>query len=324
MFLSLTITCIIAGAVLAAVSNVTKEPIAAAKKSKLEDAIREVIPSFDNSPSDEAYMAAVSAGDSLKIYPAKKNGKLTGVAVESNTEKGFSGEIKVIVGLDTSGKLINYKVLEHAETPGLGSKMEEWFRSEKNNRNILGKNHSKHLLKVKKDGGDIDAITAATISSRAFLDAVNRAYAAFFGKEDHSDATSGATNSQTSSNDESPPEVTSENRNQPDTVIHHNEWMEIDRPKDTPEKAVVFQHAAKEETKRSDSIPEQRFISKDTLILIPNKAIPSIRVEVDSIHTEEPEIESKDTLSSPHEATDETSPAMIQPDTTTTQKGGKQ
>jgi electron transport complex protein RnfG len=192
MFLSLTITCVIAGAVLAAVHNVTEEPVAASKKAKLEDAIRAVAPPFDNSPSDEAWMAAVSAGDSLKIYPARKNGQLTGVAVESNSRDGFSGEIKIIAGLDASGKLLNYKVLEHAETPGLGSKMEEWFRTEKNSRSVLGRDLSSGALKVRKDGGDVDAITAATISSRAFLNAINRAYAAFSGKGS-SDAVSGAT-----------------------------------------------------------------------------------------------------------------------------------
>ena len=192
MFLSLTIICVCVGGILAVVNELTKAPIEQSKKAKLENAIREVVPEFDNSPSEEVFYGKISGGDSLKIFPAKKAGQLVGVAVESNSMKGFSGEVRIIVGFDPEGKIINYAVLQHEETPGLGDKMNLWVRADKNNQNILGKNLSSGILKVSKDGGDVDAITAATITSRAFLDAVNRAYAAFSGK---SDATSGATNS---------------------------------------------------------------------------------------------------------------------------------
>ena len=153
MLLSLTLISAIAGAILAGIYMLTEQPIAASKAATLQNAIRAVVPEFDNTPTDEAFMAATSEGDSLKIYPAKKGGQLVGAAVESNTQKGFSGEIKVIVGFDAEGKLYNYSVLQHAETPGLGSKMQEWFRTE------------------------------------GTLDAINRAYSAFSG----TDATTGAT-----------------------------------------------------------------------------------------------------------------------------------
>jgi electron transport complex protein RnfG len=193
MFLSLGLICILSGGILATVNSITREPIAASKKAKLENALKAVLPDFDNVPSEEAYWAGLSAGDSLKIYPATKNGQWVGTAIESNSMKGFSGEIKVIAGLDAQGKLINYKVLEHAETPGLGSKMDEWFRSDKNRQSVLGKDLSRGRLKVTKDKGEIDAITGATISSRAFLDALNRAYVAYSGNR--LDASSGATGS---------------------------------------------------------------------------------------------------------------------------------
>lgn len=189
MLLSLTGISLIAGAILALVYNATLEPIAKAKTDALNAAIKAVTPEFDNDPSKEAYMAATSDGDSLKVYPAKKNGEFVGAAIESNTSKGFSGEIKVIVGFDKSGKILNYSVLQHAETPGLGAKMQDWFRTDKNKQSIIGRTLTNGPLKVTKDGGDVDAITAATITSRAFLDAVNRAYSAFSG----TDATSGAT-----------------------------------------------------------------------------------------------------------------------------------
>lgn len=114
-----------------------------------------------------------------------------GAAVESYSKKGFSGEIKVIVGFDTEGTLCNYSVLQHSETPGLGAKMQDWFRTDKNKQSVIGRKLDGSGLKVTKDGGDVDAITAATISSRAFLDAVNRAYSAYAG----TDAMGGATSS---------------------------------------------------------------------------------------------------------------------------------
>lgn len=192
MLLSLTSICVVSGAILAAVNNITAGPIAASKTAALETAIKAVTPEFNNKPTEEAYMAPTGNGDSLKIYPAKMDGQLVGAAVESFTNKGFSGEIRVIVGFDTEGKIKDYSVLQHSETPGLGSKMQEWFRTDRNKQNVIGREVGSGL-KVSKDGGDVDAITAATISSRAFLDAINRAYAAF----SQTDATGGTTSNST-------------------------------------------------------------------------------------------------------------------------------
>lgn len=194
MLLSLTGICLIAGAILAGVNAFTAGPIAVAKAAALEEAIKAVAPEFDNKPTEEAYMAVTADGDSLKIYPAKKGDETVGGAVESNTLKGFGGEIKVIVGFDLQGTILNYSVLEHAETPGLGAKMHEWFRMEKGQQSILGRTIPDGGLKVSKDGGDVDAITAATISSRAFLDAVNRAYSAFAGVDGLTSATPSSDN----------------------------------------------------------------------------------------------------------------------------------
>ena len=191
MLLSLTAICLVAGAVLAGVYEVTKDPIEAAKIAELNAAIKAVTPDFDNDPSAEAYMAVTGEGDSLKIYPAKQGDEFVGVAVESNTKKGFGGESKVIVGFDQAGKGLNYSVLQHAETPGLGAKMQDWFRMDKNKQSVLGRSIPDGGLKVTKDDKEngVDAITAATISSRAFLDAINRAYRAYAG----ADGVTGAT-----------------------------------------------------------------------------------------------------------------------------------
>jgi electron transport complex protein RnfG len=200
ILLSLTVICLVAGIALSTANKYTESAIAASKAAELQNAIKNVTPEFDNNPTDEQYKITVAKGDSLTIYPAKKDGKPVGCAIESYTKNGFSGMIRVMVGFDAEGRLFNYSVLEHNETPGLGSKMEEWFRKNKNRQNIIGYNMAKKPLRVTKDGGDIDAITAATISSRAFLNAVNLAYAAYSGNTDavsgvtgHTDATSGAT-----------------------------------------------------------------------------------------------------------------------------------
>ena len=193
ILLSLTAICLIAGVALSATNKYTENAITESKAAGLRNAIRNVTPEFDNNPVEEKYKIAIDENDSLSVYPAMMGGKWIGCAVESYTKKGFSGLIRVIVGFDAEGKIYNYTVLEHNETPGLGSKMEVWFRTNKNRQNIIGRDPSKGSLKTAKDGGDVDAITAATISTRAFLEAVNLAYAAISGDWD---ATSGATSSE--------------------------------------------------------------------------------------------------------------------------------
>ena len=104
----------------------------------------------------------------LSSIRQKKEGILVGAAVECSNSTGYGGEIRIIVGFEADGTIRDYRVLKHQETPGLGAKMDEWFRTEKNNQNIIGKSPIRNKLQVKQDSGDIDAITAATITSRAF------------------------------------------------------------------------------------------------------------------------------------------------------------
>lgn len=179
---------LIASAAVGYVYTLTEGPIEAAKQAKQVNAIRQVIPGeFDNDPNAEVWKKEIDCG-TIEFYPAKKNGEVVGTAVKTFTNNGFGGKVWLMVGFYPDGSISNYSVLEHKETPGLGSKMTFWFTKE-NKGNVIGKNPGTTGLKVSKDGGDVDAITAATISSRAFLDAVNRAAA---GLAD-SDASSGAT-----------------------------------------------------------------------------------------------------------------------------------
>ncbi|MEA4949931.1 MAG: RnfABCDGE type electron transport complex subunit G [Petrimonas sp.] len=207
MFLSLFVISLVAAVLLAQVNKMTAGPIAAAKTLKLENAIKEVVPEFDNNPVEEAYKIPAPDGDSLLVYPAKKGDEIVGFAVNTYSNNGFSGNIQLMVGFDMEDKIVNYAVLSHSETPGLGSKMNEWFRNTaKPNQVVIGRNLSEGNLSVSKDGGQIDAITASTITSRAFLEAINRAYATYKA----SDIGSGATGDNQTNNKTGKGEKTNE------------------------------------------------------------------------------------------------------------------
>lgn len=179
---------LIASAGVGYVYTLTQEPIAKAAQAKQQQAISNVVPGeFDNDPTADMWTKEIDRGV-LEFYPAKKGGELVGTAVKTFSNNGFNGYIEIMAGFKPDGSIYDYSVLKNNETPGLGSKMNDWFR-EGEKRDVRGKTPGTAGLKVSKDGGDIDAITAATISSRAFLDAINRAAAALQG----ADATSGAT-----------------------------------------------------------------------------------------------------------------------------------
>src|SRR5690554_85111 len=217
MVLTLLIITTVAGTSLGFIYKLTQTPIAEAAVLKQQEAIRMVVPEFDNDPASEMYELTSEEGFVLKVFPAKKDGECIGAAIESVTNLGFSGEIKIMVGLEPDGTIIDYQILEHKETPGLGTKMVDWFKpaadgpEEKSrsaffdslfgikaaddeggedSQSILGKNPGRINMTVKQDGGEVDAITAATITSRAFLHAVEVAYKTFTGQ---SDCASGAT-----------------------------------------------------------------------------------------------------------------------------------
>lgn len=174
MFIALFVICVVAGGVLGVVYNATKDPIAAAETAKRTEAIKNVLPEF-NELKETKVKSAMEDIDIPFYLAYDTNNNFIGAAVETFTNKGFSGNISLMVGILADGTVNNISVLQHAETPGLGSKMTE--ASFKNQFNE--KNPSSFNFKVKKDGGDVDAITAATISSRAFCDAVNRALSTF-------------------------------------------------------------------------------------------------------------------------------------------------
>lgn len=193
MVLVLLGIALVCSAGVAAVYNVTKPVIDTARQTKKVKTVSKVLPQFDNSPIDEAFTIVSADNDSLLCYPAKSNGETVGYAVSSFSNKGYGGKIEVLVGFLPDGTIFNTEMVSLNETPGLGDK------SQKSKSNwaeqFNGKNPESYKLAVKKDGGDVDAITAATITSRAYTGAVELAYKTFMGyiKGAKPEAVSGAT-----------------------------------------------------------------------------------------------------------------------------------
>jgi len=180
MVLVLTGVAVVMGGILAYINHLTEGPIAQQKEKALADGIKSVMVCNDLvvAKKDEVKQNDAKGKElTYVIYQVKDaQGKDLGAAVESTTG-GFGGNLKVLVGFDPDGKILGYTLLEHAETPGLGAKADKWFqKGEKGD--IIGKSPAEPLT-VSKDGGQVDAITASTITSRAFLLAVNNAYNAY-------------------------------------------------------------------------------------------------------------------------------------------------
>ena len=176
MLLSLTVITSVAAAALAGVYTLTADPIAQASAKKQQAAIKDVLPKIDSMRVADAEVV-----NGLTLYKAYVGEDWVGTAVEASTEGNknmpFGGTFKLMVGFDQVGNVVNYVVLEQAETPGLGALMTTWFcNADKEKSNILGKTPATTEFRVSKDGGDVDAITASTITSRAFLEVVVRAY----------------------------------------------------------------------------------------------------------------------------------------------------
>jgi Na+-translocating ferredoxin:NAD+ oxidoreductase subunit G len=188
MVLTLLIVTGVSAVTLSFVYNATKGPIEEAKLKKLKEAINIVVEGADNAEvSEEIFVPVAGGGNDLSFYEVKKDGKLIGTAVKSYTNSGFSGYMAVMVGFDENGVILDSNVLEHKETPGLGDKTDKNV-SDWNNQ-FKGKNPSEFVLKVSKDNGNVDAITAATITSRAYCDAIQRAYDTYINYKSESNVT---------------------------------------------------------------------------------------------------------------------------------------
>ncbi len=174
MFLTLLIVSSVAALALGGVYMATKGPIEENQRRVMENALQEVLPDFDNDITSDMVKVGLSPGDTITFYFARQGDDTVGVAVQTFSKQGYSGLIRVMVGMTPDGTIMNTSVLGHAETPGLGDKIEKEKGDWSYQFNDL---HPEQVnLKVRKDGGDIDGITAATITARAFCDALQRAY----------------------------------------------------------------------------------------------------------------------------------------------------
>lgn len=182
----LTLIALVAGMALTGVYALTKEPIDTAQMQKKQNALNLVLPGFKGELKD---MEVTHDGDDEPVLvhlAINEDGTLFGAGIETYTKKAFGGRFDLMVGFNAEGNIFNTEVIAAAETPGLGDKINK----DKSDfaKQFSGQNPATYKLSVKKDGGDVDAITAATISSRAYCDAIQRAYDVFMKvKEDYNE-----------------------------------------------------------------------------------------------------------------------------------------
>ena len=179
----LTSIALIAALALTGVYALTKDPIEKGQREKKEKALQAVLPDYKGTVRDTVIVDADN--EEIPVHLAiGENGELCGAGIETYTKKAFAGRFDLMVGFDAEGSIVNTEVIKAGETPGLGDKINKDksdFALQFNHQNP-----AEFQLVVKKDGGDVDAITAATISARAYCDAVQRAYDVFMKiKEDY-------------------------------------------------------------------------------------------------------------------------------------------
>jgi len=163
MVVVLTVVAVLAALGLARVYEVTREPIREARRQELLRAVRAVLPPFENEPDRET----VDLGG-VPAYPGRSGGNLVGVAFPISSPEGYSGAIEALAGVDPQGRVTGVAVLAHAETPGLGAK----FTAPGYLAQFRGKTLEGSQWAVRKDGGDFDQITGATITPRALVKAL--------------------------------------------------------------------------------------------------------------------------------------------------------
>ena len=174
LIIVLTLISAAAGVLLAYTNKVTRDPIEKARSRETVEALALVLPSFDNQPSTCTNVIAAQ-GRTWTFYVARRNGRYVGAAFESSSHKGYGGEIKLMIGVTADGTVKDVRILAQQETPGLGTKVTEMpFRGQLANKPVEGT-----VWKVRKDGGAFDAVTGATISSRAVLEAIQTGLGAY-------------------------------------------------------------------------------------------------------------------------------------------------
>ena len=168
LIVTLTLICVVAAVALSFVHQITLKPIAHQKRLEKVRALKKVLPAYDNHPDKDILKVEGDKGE-IEVNLAQKKGKLIAVAFKVVSHKGYGGNIDILMGVDMQGKITGIEILSMAETPGLGARIEEpAFKNQ-----FVGRTLKNTRWAVKKDGGDIDQITGATISPRAVTDALH-------------------------------------------------------------------------------------------------------------------------------------------------------
>lgn len=176
MIFSLVGVSVFSGFMLGFVYEQTKAPIQAAQNRMELEAITDIIGSdYDNNPFEDKTYIDDDNGNKLEFYPARKDGQIKAFAIKTFSNKAFGGKLELIAGFGINGKILGYKVVNSQETPGLGTKVSEADFAEQ----FRGLRPQSPAFNVRQDGGEIDAVTSATISSRAVIDAIRKAYNAY-------------------------------------------------------------------------------------------------------------------------------------------------
>jgi electron transport complex protein RnfG len=200
---ALAAVCLIASGILSVANKYTKPGRDKAELAEKSQALADVLPAYDNSPLKENIMVTTESGESVTFYLARKNGEIIAAAGQGVTDKGFGGRLELLVGLDPAGDILRVVITRHTETPGLGTVITD-RKATKTLTDLLGDSETaaaekqdavppNHWLdqygkfnavahpdfQVNKDGGDIEAVSGATITSRAVADAVTRVAQAF-------------------------------------------------------------------------------------------------------------------------------------------------
>jgi len=180
LMLVLTSICFVAALALSQVYELTKEPIAYQKRLEVLRAIRVVLPEIDNEPDKDVIHLQPSdtaAGEphDITFYRGRLNSDVVGIAFVVGSREGYGGTIDIMLGVDPQGSILGIEILSHLETPGLGAKIIEGpFKQQ-----FVGRSLENTKWAVRKDAGDIDQITGATISPRAVVKAIERGLRVF-------------------------------------------------------------------------------------------------------------------------------------------------
>jgi len=175
LIVTLTLITACAGLVLSLVEQVTRAPIAEQRRMEMLRALESVLPAFDNAPDSDMVELIVGKDkrgrDVMRtFYRGRQHGELTGIAFKVTAPDGYSGNIEIMLGIHPDGTVAGVEILLSSETPGLGDKIKEArFREQ-----FKGRGLDNADWRVRKDGGEFDQLTGATISPRAVVGAVRK------------------------------------------------------------------------------------------------------------------------------------------------------